>query len=277
MSLSPNECKWSKRLTLTQRGMRSGFTVSPICMYGCVCVCVVRWRKLHQYIYCSSCREECWSMHLHFTPALCQPHFPWNFDLRCLWSIPQEDRLTLERRGVCLGMFGSCFLNKLNCIFVVSPQKWGCSIWIPADQKKKHMWVRSCAAPVTSPLTFIEHDGTLFNCQYNRVYSERSCSSSLHQLASWTPTNAGLHSRLFKWSCVLAKANWLTETQRGQVGIAKLLHWFISSLKHMFTGDKHDQFVNYIWGHPCPFVPWWYSWVPMCQLSSHSISRLQDH
>lgn len=35
--ISPYECKWSERLTLTQQGIRCGFTSTPACV--CVCVC----------------------------------------------------------------------------------------------------------------------------------------------------------------------------------------------------------------------------------------------
>lgn len=33
MSLSPDECKWSERLTLTQQGMRCGFTGTGVCAW----------------------------------------------------------------------------------------------------------------------------------------------------------------------------------------------------------------------------------------------------
>lgn len=37
--ISPYKCKWSERLTLTQQGIRCGFTSTPACV--CVCVCLL--------------------------------------------------------------------------------------------------------------------------------------------------------------------------------------------------------------------------------------------
>lgn len=123
--------------------------------YVCVCVCVsvMCWRRLLQYIYCSSCREEGWSMNLHFTPALAKPTSPRTLtSTACGASLRKTDWPWREGEYVW-GCLGPAFqINLIAYLYFpleseVAPFEF--------QLTKKHVWVRSCAAPVTSPRTFI--------------------------------------------------------------------------------------------------------------------------
>lgn len=131
MLLSPDECKWSETLTLTQQGMRCGFTGT----------CVYVWvRCIEGGCHVSLYGEEGAARLLLLNPAT-PPNptsrFPWNFDLLC--SSHRKTRHTDPQRQeerVCV----SCFPYEHIC--VLSSGQWHLNF----SWRSENVWItRSCS------------------------------------------------------------------------------------------------------------------------------------
>lgn len=131
MSLSPDECKWSERLTPTRQGMRCGFTGTWVCEWDVLEPCLLYgrlWRRYERVMYACAC--------VGVTRLFRRPHFPSNFDLLRLLSIPQEDSLTAPESGwarLWLCVCVSSFPNELTTFLCFLWTAY--SVWISADRK----------------------------------------------------------------------------------------------------------------------------------------------
>ena len=120
MSLSPDECKWSARLTLTQRGVRCGFTDT------CVCVCVLEEVEV----------STVWTaVETVVTPGFHQTPLPLE-----LWPPPAAKHPTGRRAdpggaGECVCVCVSRFSNEPNPFFFF----FRVCVFFPLDSTVLHL------------------------------------------------------------------------------------------------------------------------------------------
>lgn len=173
MSLSPDECKWSKRLAPRQQELRCGFTGA------CVDAC-----------------QRCKCIDLRVVRA-CARHS----DLLEHWLLLslQEHTLTPERRLAYLWM----------CIRLASKTHSFMHLrldsrWIPADHRAVNhnvAWLSPSHSHPSDPLCLViwlllQPWPHWWVCSLLWLYKAATC---FHKLASWTPTHAGPRSLLLKW------------------------------------------------------------------------------
>lgn len=212
MSLSPDECKWSERLTPTQQGMRCGFTGTWACEWDVLELRLLYgrlWRRYERVMYACVC---VWVSLASFT----DPTSPQTLTSSGLLSIPQEDTLTPsttpESGWACLWMCicVSCFPKWTDHIFVFS---------LDSVLRLNFSWLKTCAVsesqvvPLMSQAHLHPFDSAACHLiattavhaeEPARFYDLARTATCFHKLASWTPTHVGLHSLLFKWNISLA-------------------------------------------------------------------------
>lgn len=182
MSLSPDECKWSERLTPTQRGMRCGFTGTCACEWDVleeVAMSTV-WNTVEkeggQKRVISACVYHSRLLPTPLPLKLSPPQPPYAYRAshrKTHWPQRVEE-------CVC------------GCAFVcpASPINLNTFLYFPLDSVLhlkfqptiKRAWITSCPVPVTSSLTSIWPHAVFFNCHYNCV-SWRACSPYSHMLS----------------------------------------------------------------------------------------------
>lgn len=159
MSLSPDECKWSERLTLTQQGMRCGFTGTGVCAWCDVLEEVAMstvWNTVEKV-------KRGWSMHVCITPAFSNPTSSGTLASFAHWASHRKTHWPQREEECVCGCVFVCpaSTNKLENICVFSSGQCAPS---ELQLTKKHVWITSCPVPVTSSLTSIWPHAVLFNC-----------------------------------------------------------------------------------------------------------------
>lgn len=154
MLLSPDECKWSERLTPTREGMRCGFTGTRVWE----CVCVMREMCSSGSTVWNSEWKDCECM----CPSSVTPTSPWTLtsSSSSCWASHRKTHWPLQRA------------NDYVCI---------CMSWA---KTRSQAWIARCPVHVTSLSAQLCTQKGLLLALHHWAYT-RTC---FQKLASWTPT-----------------------------------------------------------------------------------------
>lgn len=160
MPLSPDECKWSERLTPMQQRMRCGFTGT--------CVSEMSWSG-------SFCL-------LRGRSACVHPTSPWTLTSSHTYRAPHRKKHQFPQGANECG-----YLHSKHTEYIFKKKSLSCARQLNL----------SCPVHATSSLPSIRIHGVWVKCHHGwRVCWLLSFSSCCHGLASWTPTHVGLHTPL---------------------------------------------------------------------------------
>ncbi len=217
MSLSPDECKWSERLT---QGMRCGFSGTWVCWGDELELCLLYgrlWRRYERVMYACVCVWVSLASLTHpASPQTLTPSACWASHRKTSWPPPESGWACLWM-SICV----SCFPNEPTTFFVFS---------LDSALRLNFSWLKTCAVsdsqvvprlsqarlhPFESAACHLIATTAVHAEEPARFHDLARTATCFHKLASWTPTHVGRHSLLFKWNISLASAECLKGTQQG--------------------------------------------------------------